>query len=94
MPFGQTASKKEVPKKNSPPVFKERAGTISGSVWEQTSKEGNTFQTVTTQRSYKDEKEGWKNTDSYRINDLPKLILVLQRIYEKAVIAEKTDEKE
>ena len=36
---------------------------------------------VTVQRSYKG-MDGWKNTNSYGINDLPKLALVANKAYE------------
>lgn len=71
------------------PVEKFNAGTIQCAVWEQKSDKG-TFLTVSSHRSYlkKDgdasKPEDWEKTNSLRINDIPAMILVLQKAYEYA----------
>ena len=89
MAFGNTANQEQGEKKNAP-VHNEKVGGIKVSTWENKSKEGVPFYTVSIQRSYKDGND-WKNTDSYRINDLPKVILALQKTYEKAVVSENSE---
>jgi len=89
MTFGNTVNKEQGEKKAAP-VHSEKVGGIKVSTWENKSKEGASFYTVSIQRSYKDGND-WKNTDSYRINDLPKVILALQKTYEKAVVSENSE---
>ena len=68
------------------PVKRFRAGAISATVWENqaVTKNGEiaTFYTVSLDRSYKDESGEWQHTASYRINDLPRAKLVLEKAYE------------
>ena len=40
------------------------------------------------QRRYADKDGVWKSTDSLRVNDLPKAVLVLQKAYEYLVLRE------
>jgi len=69
------------------PKFKERAGAISATVWENTQKDKDgkeyTNISVDLSRSYKDKDNTWKNTSSMRERDLPKAILVLQKAFER-----------
>lgn len=68
-----------------------RAGAISATVWNNmTEKNGETvtYNTVTFERSYKDDSGAWKTTNSLRTNDLPKAALVLQKAYEHLALAE------
>ena len=61
-----------------------RQGSCSAAVFANgIQKNGKTIQMrkVSVQRSYKD-KDGWKNTNSYGINDLPKLALVANKAYD------------
>jgi len=61
-----------------------RQGSCSASVFANTiTKNGKPvqMQKVSVQKSYKD-KDGWKNTNSYDINDLPKLALVANKAYD------------
>lgn len=71
------------------PEKKFRAGVVSATVWlnEGQSKEGNSTQwrSISLQRGYKDNNEQWQNTNSFRINDLPRAALVLQQAYEYLV---------
>lgn len=83
MAFGNTANEEKSGGKA--PVNKEKVGGVTVSTWENEGKNGK-FYTITMQRAYKDGDE-WKNTQSLRVNDLPKAILALQKTYEKAVVA-------
>ena len=69
------------------PVKKFPAGAISATVWMNTEKnhEGKDFMwyTVSICRNYTlDNGKTWMQTDSYRINDLPKVRLVAEQAYE------------
>ena len=63
-----------------------RQGSCSASVFaNEIQKNGKTIQMpkVSVQKSYKDKNgNGWKTTNSYGVNDLPKLALVASKAYE------------
>lgn len=65
-----------------PPVKKVRFGGMTASVWENESKEGRKFHTISMERAYRDANDEWQNTQTLRHSDLPKAILVLQKVYE------------
>lgn len=69
------------------PIAKFSVGNISVAVWENESKEGNPFNTVSLQRSYKVGEE-WKSSNSLNVGDLPKAILALQKAYEHLSLKE------
>ena len=81
--------------KNSP-ERKFRASPISATIWsnEVTSSDGqtNVFRTINLERTYKDKEGNWKKTNSLRVNDLPKAILVLNKSYEFISIKEEGDD--
>lgn len=70
------------------PIKKFHVGAVQAAVWENTSKEGNAFSTVSLARSYKDAKGDWQHTNSLNANDLPKAILALQKAYEYIALKE------
>ena len=74
-------SEKETRKDSKAPIAKFSAGGIVAAIWENESKEGNPYGTVTLDKRYKSGEE-WKSTRSMRATDLPKAILVLQKAYE------------
>ncbi len=80
--YGQTVPQQ----KPNTPLKKFRAGAISATVWENqtVNSEGQvvSFKNVTFDRSYKDAKGEWQNTNALRASDLPKAILVLNKAYE------------
>jgi hypothetical protein len=78
------------------PVKKFSTGQIQVAVWENTSKEGRVFHTISMQRSYKSKEEDeWKNSHSLRVNDLPKAVMALQKAYEfLALKPDQVDEKQ
>ena len=67
-------------------------GALSATVWqnEGKSKEGQdiSYRTVSFQRRYKDQNGEWQTANSLRINDLPKVSLILQKAYEYIVMKE------
>ncbi|MCX8158499.1 MAG: hypothetical protein N3D73_02415 [Candidatus Diapherotrites archaeon] len=70
------------------PVRKFRVGSISVAIWQNDSKDGNKFYSVTLDRRYKDKDGSWKSSNNLGINDLPKAILALQKAYEFVLFKE------
>ena len=80
----------EIPSTNLPEK-KYRAGAISATVWKnQTEKDGKPveFRTISLDRNYQDKNGEWNSTNSLRINDLPRAMLVLQKAYEYVTLKE------
>jgi len=75
------------------PEKKFSAGAVVATVWQNQgkTKDGQAvgYKTVSLQRRYKDRDGTWKNASSFRITDLPKAALVLQKAYEFSVLREK-----
>ncbi len=72
--------------KHNLPEKKFRAGAISATVWKNqaVSKTGEnvSYYSISVERSYKDKSDQWQSTTSYRTNDIPKVVLVLNKAYE------------
>lgn len=73
------------------PEKKIRAGAISATIWQNQgqNKKGEpvTYRTISLERSYTDKSGEWKSTNSFRVNDLPKLALVANKAFEYIVIS-------
>jgi hypothetical protein len=81
-------------KRMAKPIKKFRAGAIDASVWEnKLEKGGREFEvfSVGIERRYKDKNEEWKGTNSFKVNDLPKVMLVAQKAYEFLSLKEGTE---
>lgn len=63
------------------PATSIRAGGVKATVWENQTKDGNSYYSITLSRSYKDGEE-WKETNSYYRDDLPKVELVTRKAFE------------
>ena len=77
------------------PEKKFRAGAIAATVWaNETVRDGKkiSYKTISFERSYKDKDDTWKQTNSLRITDIPKAVLVLSKAYE--YLALNNDEEE
>ena len=72
----------------SVPIKKFNAGAVQIAIWENEGKEGNPYNTVSLQKSYKDSKGEWKNNGSLKVNDIPKAILALEKAYEFIMLKE------
>ena len=62
-----------------------RHGLCSASIFENEYKRGEesfTVRTVAFQRSYLDKDGNWQRTNSLKVNDIPKAVLVLNKAYE------------
>ncbi len=72
------------------PEKKFRAGAISATVWENTGqrKDGTTasFNTISFERGYKNKEGNWKSTNSLRISDIPRAVVVLNKAYEYLIM--------
>ncbi len=67
------------------PEKKFRAGPITATIWQnETQRDGKTvsYNTISFERSYKDKNDEWQTTNSLRMNDLPRAVLVLNKAYE------------
>ena len=74
------------------PEKKFRAGAISATVWlnrgQKATGEETEYRTVSLERSYTDKEGNWQSTNSFRVNDLPKVALLAQKAYEFQVFKE------
>ena len=68
------------------PEKKFRAGAVAATIWANEGKndKGETvsYKTISFNRSYMDKDGNWKTTDSLRVSDIPKAVLVLSKAYE------------
>ncbi len=84
--MGQTPHAPNAPEK------KFRAGAITATVWankiQNNSGEEAEYQTISLERNYTDKEGKWHSTNSMRVNDLPKALIVLQKAYEYSVLQE------
>lgn len=97
LPAGRSVNKmaekekdREEKGESNKPIQVYRAGVVSVSIFENTNqdKEGKDFTTKSfaVQRAYtKDEGKTWEHTNSFKLNDVPKLISMLQKAYEEQV---------
>ncbi len=71
-----------------------KAGAVSATVWKNQAKTTNSefgdgsYYTVAIDRRYKDKDGKWQSTTSFRLNDLPRVSLVMQKAYEYLVLKE------
>ncbi len=72
------------------PEKKFSTGAISATVWKNmhTSKEGKVFEvhSVSLERRYTDKTGQWQSTNSMRVNDLPKVALVIEEAFRYLVL--------
>ncbi len=74
------------------PVAEFKAGTVRATVWmNEIQKDGKPLQlaSVSVERSFKDG-ETWKKTNSFRADDLPKVVAVAWKAYELLVLKGRT----
>lgn len=63
-----------------------RIGPLKVAVWKNEGKDGN-FKTVSITRAYKDKEGNWKENSSFKIEDLPKISVTLNRIFDAEILA-------
>ncbi|PIN87764.1 hypothetical protein COV12_02055 [Candidatus Woesearchaeota archaeon CG10_big_fil_rev_8_21_14_0_10_32_24] len=73
------------------PEKKFRAGAVSATVWANRGQnqqgEPTEYKTISLERNYTDKEGKWQSTNSFRVNDLPKAKLVLEKAYEFLVLS-------
>lgn len=70
------------------PESKWRAGQVTASVWSnqrEINGEKVDVKNVQVERNYKDGEE-WKKTNSYPVEQIPKLIVLLQKVYQSMTV--------
>lgn len=72
---------REMMEAKNKPVKVFRAGGVKVTVWNNPTEKGDMLNAVLI-RSYKDKDGTWKETASLRHNDVPKAVLVLNKVYE------------
>lgn len=90
----QTSQPQSAAKTPNKPVFKHSAGAISATGFSQEiqTKDGPKQVTnVVLQRAYTDKEGKWQHTNSFKKNDLPKVVLVAQQAYESLVTKQDED---
>lgn len=74
------------------PVKEFRAGTISAAIWEKAvTINGRSVpqHSIRIQKRYKDERSGeWKTTTYFRLEDMPRLALVANKVFEYVTLRE------
>jgi hypothetical protein len=79
------------------PEKKFRAGAIAATIWanqKEVDGKQTVFKTVSFERSYKDKHDEWQTTNSLRISDLPRAVLVLSKAYEYLALSGDGNEEE
>ncbi len=77
-------------KGNQLPEKKIRASPISATIWKNfQGRDEGAFFNITLDRVYKNKEGVWQTTNSLRVNDLPKAMVVLQKAYEYLVLKER-----
>lgn len=75
------------------PEKKFSAGAVVATVWQNqgTRKDGHVvgYKTVSLQRRYTDKDGTWKSASSFRVSDLPRAALVMQKAFEYLVLKER-----
>ncbi len=73
------------------PKKKYKAGGITATLWSnkfvKEGKEGH-YDTVSLERIYQDKEGNWQSTNSLRLNDLPKVSILMQKVYEDLILKE------
>jgi hypothetical protein len=74
------------------PEKKFKAGSVSATIWLNSGQDSEgkltQFRTIAFERSYLDKEGNWQSTNSLRLTDIPKGILVLNKAYEYLVLKE------
>ena len=72
------------------PEKKFSTGAVTATIWQNQGRGRNGeiigYRTVSLQKRYTDKNGTWQSSNSFRLNDLPKAALVLQKAYEFAVL--------
>lgn len=79
------------------PEQKFKAGSISATVWQNKGQDSEgkqtLYRTVSFERSYLDKEGNWQTTNSLRVGDIPKAMLVLNKAYEYLMLKDGADDE-
>lgn len=64
------------------PMATIRVGRIKATIWQNQDAKGNTFHSTTFSRSYRDENNEWKETNSFSLDDLPRIRMASEKAFE------------
>lgn len=88
----QQAVQKHAPSTGNLPEKKFRAGGVSATVWSNKGQsptgQETEYKTISLERSYTDKEGKWQNTNSFRVADVPKAMVTLQKAYEFLILNE------
>ena len=81
------------------PIKTFKAGAVSAAIWQNTGQnsqgEEYIYHDVKVCRNYTTDGKNWQSTDTYRLNDLPKVALVTAKAYEYLAMMDRPkDEKQ
>lgn len=79
-------------KEKNKPIKKFRAGTITATIWKNTTPNGNTFDVISLEKGYKNKNGEWKSTNYFNNKDLNKLLVVLGKANETLTLTNGGDE--
>lgn len=63
------------------------SGLVNATVWKNVKKD-ETYRTISFERRYVDKKGNWKSTNTLRVQDLPKITMVLEKAYQRLNLRE------
>ena len=73
------------------PKKKYRAGGMTATLWSnkfvKDGREGH-YDSISLERVYQDKEGNWQSTNSLRLNDLPKVTILMQKVYEDLILRE------
>lgn len=69
-------------------VKKYRSGGITLTIWENSNEKNEVFNTFQLERSYKDKNDEWQVTNTFRMQDLPKIQEMTRKAYTDMLIKE------
>jgi hypothetical protein len=70
------------PQTGNKPVDKIRIGNVTANIWNNPSEKGD-FYSVTFERSYKDDADAWKSSQSFRRDDLLELAKAADKAHDR-----------
>jgi hypothetical protein len=59
-----------------------RIGRIKATIWENENEQGRTYHSVTLARNYRDEDGQWQETNSFSVDDMPRLRMASDRAFD------------
>ena len=67
---------------NNQPFDTIRIGRIKATIWENENDQGGIFHSVTLVRNYRDENNQWQETNSFSVDDMPRIRMATDRAFD------------